>query len=164
MKKIILLMGLISCFFFTSTNVMAVEAEEEEYLEIDLLYPEAKITEYTDEQGNEIILEAEPIIDKSIYSSNLDLFSNSQLKSGSYKISKQAKGSWVTSYVVTINTKQQFTNAKSMNITILKGEVSNRSLTYNSTKVIGTFRHKYGIITSTPKITTTIQKNKLIIQ
>lgn len=109
------------------------------------------------------MLEVEPLeISKD---SNLTIYalSRARLTSGSYKVSKKAKGNWIATYTVTINSKKQFTDAKHMEINVLKGSISGKSLTHNSSRVTGTFRHKYGIITSSPKIVTIVKGDKLIV-
>lgn len=166
MKKIVILLGIsLCCYFcilFYPVKVLAEETDKS--IEIDLSSPEEKSIEYIDEEGNEILLEVEPQEVSEDSKLTIYALSRARLTSGSYKVSKRAKGNWSATYTVTINSKKQFIGAKSMKINVLKGSISGKSLTYNSSRVIGTFRHKYGIITSTPKIVTTVKGDKLIVQ
>lgn len=151
MKKIIVFLSVLSSLLLCTSNVYAAESNSYQ-LEMDLSQPEYQSFGYYDEFENDIVLTVEPIE------------SFARISSGTYKVSKTIKNNWVTTYTVTINNNKQFISADNMIVTAINGNISSKSLTYSSNKVIGKFKHKYGIITTTPSITTTIVNNKLTVK
>ncbi|MBM7710415.1 DUF5626 family protein [Enterococcus lemanii] len=153
MKKLLAVFIFMCTLMFTSMKVYAQEGYFDELnYDLNLSDNSYKSFTYTNNLGEEIILEVESIP------------SRERVSSGTYKVSKTSKGSWTVSYNVTINSKSQFTAATNLNLQALKGSILSSSLTHSSTKASCDFKQKAGLITSNANVTTTISNGKLIVK
>jgi hypothetical protein len=153
MKKFLLALSLITfCIIILPQKIFAKE-HNNIALEYSLdSYEKKQVLTYINENNNEVTITIEPIV------------SMLQISEGEYKVSKKVAGMWSVSYIVRIDSKENFISANNLSVKALTGSIQSSSLTYTSKKATCSFTQKIGLVTSNASVTATISNGKLTVK